>query len=310
MSARGWSEDSVHRWLARTTPRGLSGSPMHDAAVLQPLRGRLVACADQCIEGVHFEPDVAPRAIGRKAALRALSDLAATAAAPVALLLTLRAPRERTERWIRAAIAGVRDAAREHGADLVGGDLACAAGPAQLSVAAFGAYEHQGRPVGRDRARAGDVVVLTGPCGGSILGRHLAIEPRFAEAEFLVEQGARALMDVSDGLAWDLARLARSSRVRIALELARVAAHADARRLARASGRPPLDHALHDGEDHELVATLPRARWDAARARAARLFPRLVAIGRVERGAGVQLVRADGGRERWSRAQGGFEHGR
>src|SRR5689334_5395783 len=126
----GWNEDSLHRWLART-------SPPHDAAVLPRLRGRPVVCCDACIEGVHFERGTPARAAGGKAARRALSDLAATGARPRALLLSLSAPRETSETRLRGAIEGVRAAARRFGAELVGGDLACQRGPLHLSVSAL-----------------------------------------------------------------------------------------------------------------------------------------------------------------------------
>jgi thiamine-monophosphate kinase len=112
-------------------------------------------------------------------------------------------------------------------------------------------------------------------------------------------------MDVSDGLAWDLYRMARASGVGFELELGRVPLHRDARRLARRSGRTALDHALHDGEDHELVATLDARAL--ARARAAGLA--LVEIGRVVRGSGLVLCAADGRRTRWHARRGGWKHG-
>ncbi|MBI5364208.1 MAG: thiamine-monophosphate kinase [Planctomycetes bacterium] len=297
-----WSEDSIHRWLARgKTPRGLFGSRGHDAAVLRELGGKPVVCADQVVEGVHFLPSAPPRLVGRKVALRALSDLAPTAALPRALLCTAAVSMRRDERWLRAVLAGVRSAAREHGADHVGGDLSITRGRAVIAVTALGAFLGRGRPPGRDRARAGQSLVLTGPVGGSLLGRHLRIVPRLAEGRALFERGATAMMDVSDGLAWDLFRLARASKVAIELDLGAIPIHADARRRARASGRSALDHALHDGEDHELVALLaPRA----ARASGCAV------VGRVARGTGLVLVHADGRRERWTHARGGFEHGR
>jgi thiamine-monophosphate kinase len=149
---------------------------------------------------------------------------------------------------------------------------------------------------------------LTGPVGGSRLGRHLEPRPRFDEAHFLARGGARALMDVSDGLALDLARLADASRVRI--ELTRVPVHADARRAARASGRSPRAHALGDGEDHELLATLAPQAWAHLEGRARGLFPALSVIGRVAPGSGLFLGRrADSDPlEPWDRG-GGWIHG-
>jgi thiamine-monophosphate kinase len=305
-----WSEDEIHRWLGREArPRGLAGSRSHDAAVLESLRGRPVICVDQTIEGVHFEPSTSPARIGRKAAARAISDLAATAARPRALLLAVSIPRGRSNAWIRKLITGAREIAREHGADLVGGDLSISPGGAHVSATALGEYVGAGTPPGRDRARAGQVVILTGAVGGSGLGRHLAIEPRVALGERLHRSGASAMMDVSDGLAWDLHRLARASRVRIDLELARIPVHADAIRAAKKSGKPPLWHALHDGEDHELVATLdPDEAASVLRAARRRGLP-LAAIGRVRRGRGLRLVGARGGSRPWRASEGGYEHG-
>jgi thiamine-monophosphate kinase len=113
------------------------------------------------------------------------------------------------------------------------------------------------------------------------------------------------MMDVSDGLAFDLFRLARASRVRIEIDLARVPVHADARRLALKNGTDPRWHALHDGEDHELIASVP-AR--AARA-AERRIPGLAILGRARAGSGLWLVDDAGRARRWRRAEGGFEHG-
>lgn len=304
-----WSEDRLHRWiLARAAPRGLAGSAGHDAAVLRRLRGRPVVCTDQTVEGVHFEPACAPARVGRKAAARALSDLAASAAAPRALLLGLRAPRERAEGWLRSCIAAVMREARAHGAELVGGDLCCAPGPAALCVTALGERSGRARPPGRDRARAGELVLLSGPVGGSLLGRHLALRPRVAEGAWLHARGARALMDVSDGLALDLWRMARASGVRILLE--RVPVHRDARRAARSSGRDPRWHALHDGEDHELIATLAPASAARALREAPRRCPGLVAIGRVLPGSGLGLAEGVLGAAReWEPREGGWLHG-
>ncbi len=295
-----WSEDSLHRWLlTRPRPAALAGSRGHDAAVLRSLGGRPVVCVDQTLLGVHADPEVRPRDLGRKAASRALSDLAATAATPRALTLALAAPAESDERWLRRVIEGVAAAAEACGAGLVAGDLACTPGPVTLAVTALGELPGRRRPPGRDRARPGQLVVLTGPVGGSRAGRHLRFWPRVAEGRALWEAGATALMDVSDGLAWDLHRLARTAGVRIDLE--RVPVHRDARRAARESGRTPLDHALHDGEDHELIACLPAG---------ARLPEGCVPIGRVRRGAGLWLgpELADPPRP-WDPGEGGWRHG-
>ena len=305
----GWNEAELLRWLARRArPRVLSGSRGHDAAVLRPVAGRPVLCTDQVVEGVHAERGCPGPVLGRKAAGRVLSDLAATAARPIALLLAVAAPRHERASRLRAVIEGVHEMAREHGAELVGGDLSGTSGPLSLTVAALGGFPGRRRPPGRDRARPGELVLLSGPVGGSGLGRHLEPRPRFEAAEFLSACGARASMDVSDGLALDLARMAEASGVRIDLE--DVPIHPDARRAARASGRAAREHALRDGEDYELLATLSPRAWNAARSRASRRFPDMRVIGRVRAGRGLWIAReGDGVLLPWD-GRGGWIHGR
>ena len=283
-----WSEDRLHRWLARfPRARVLAGSAMHDAAVLRIGGERLATCVDQTVEGVHYRRGAPPERIGAKAVARAVSDLAAVGAEPIAVLLALTAGREKDERWMRGVIAGARERARALGAALVGGDIGSARGPAVAAVTALGRITYEGRTPGRDRARAGDAVLLTGPVGGSPLGRHLAIEPRLAPGRWLAERGAPALMDVSDGLALDLSRIAAASGV--AIELCHVPIHADAARLARRTGRSARAHALGDGEDHELIACVPPARLERVLAEAPRRCAELTLVGRVTRGRGLWI---------------------
>lgn len=296
----GWSEDSLHRWLAEQPwPKRLAGSRGHDAAVLELLGGRPVVCTDQCIDGVHFRAVEGAGAAGRKAVLRALSDLAATAACPVSVLVAVRAPDEIDESDLRAALEGAQSAAAESKCEVVAGDLARAPGPWSLAVTALGVFELSGTPPGRERATAGQMLAISGPIGGSLaLGRHLNPVPRFDAARVAVDRGATALMDVSDGLAWDAFRLARTAGVRIEIDASDVPIHDDAREAARASGREAIDHALHDGEDHELIATLaggsPPGGWRT--------------IGRVVRGEGLAIVDSDGVEAEWTPALGGWQH--
>jgi thiamine-monophosphate kinase len=305
-----WNEDSLHHWLrARPVPAGLARGHGHDAAVLaRPLR-RPVVCTDQTVAGVHFEPGTPPARVGHKAAARALSDLAATGAEPRAVLASLALQADVDEAWVRAVLRAIGKAAAP--ASLVGGDLSGLPGRgdgAVVAVTALGDYPLRGAAPARDRARGGHVVVLTGPVGGSSLGRHLRIRPRLAEGAWLAAHGARAMMDTSDGLALDLSRLARASGVRIDLE--RVPIHRDARRLARRTGASALSHALADGEDHELLASFPAAAWKRVRAAATRRFPGLEVVGRVRAGRGLRVPSAEDGGELvpWE-GLGGWVHG-
>ena len=309
-AAAGWSETSVHRWLFATHhPTGLATSFGHDAAVLARGLARPVLCADQCIEGVHFAHTASGAQAGAKAAARALSDLAASAALPRALLFCASFPPARDEAWIRAAIRAVARAARACGAQLVGGDLACARGPCVLSISAVGELGSGPRPVARDRVQVGDWILLSGPCGGSLLGRHLRIQPRLSAGRRLWSGGARAMTDVSDGLALDLQRLAARSGV--AIEVDQVPIHRDARRAASRSGRSAMEHALYDGEDYELLAALTPARARALLATRASFAPQLVAIGRARFGSGVFVPLSEGSSQRGAiDVRQGWRHGK
>ncbi|MFT6362822.1 MAG: thiamine-monophosphate kinase [Planctomycetota bacterium] len=214
-------------------------------------------CCDRTEQGIHFDDSASPEQIGWKAAARALSDLAATAATPRGILLSLAAPKHHNTAWMQAVIQGAIAAADSVGAQLIGGDLTAIDRGVSLVVSAHGhldpAAGNQAAP-GRDRAEPGQLLLVTGPLGGSLLGRHLAIEPRITEGRALWQAGATAMMDVSDGLAQDAGRIAMASNV--VIELESLPLHGDAQRLAIQSGKSAIHHALFDGEDHELLATI------------------------------------------------------
>lgn len=301
-----WNEVRLHDWLnRRQRPAALRGSQGHDAAVLARPSGRSVVCVDACIEGVHFDAETAPGLIGRKAAGRALSDLAATAATPTATILSLTAPADVPEARIRAIIQSVDRWSNACGAELVAGDLSCAAGGLRLVVTAMGELIGSKRPPGRDRAKPGQLILLSGPLGGSRLGRHLRIRPQIELGRFLHAGGATAMMDVSDGLALDLARIAKASNVRV--DLNRIPVHADAKRLAQTSGEDPGEHALSDGEDHELLASIDPGAWNRLEAQARRRFPKLAPVGAVRRGRGL-YIQSERGLEAWD-GRAGWVHG-
>jgi len=254
MTGQGWSEASVHAWLSQhlhgTAIDGHVRRPIHDAAVLPFSAGLLATCCDRTEEGVHFTSEAHLRGIAHKAVGRSLSDLAATAAEPVGMLLALSAPKGFPESKLIELLDAVIERGAQLGAPLLGGDLTASGEGLSLVVTAIGRAPED--PPGRDRLQEGDVIVLTGPVGGSRIGRHLWIEPRLALGRQLHAAGARAMMDVSDGLALDLSRLARSSD--LAIDLLAVCVHPDANTMSQKDGRSAFEHALFDGEDHELLA--------------------------------------------------------
>ena len=253
----------VAAFLADNGPvPGLLLGPGDDAVVVDAGGRAVAACTDLTIEGVHFAPGARWRDVGFKAAGRALSDLAAVGARPRWLLVGLALRRGTTRRAARDLEAGAAEAARAAGARIAGGDTKETGGAVTVSVTALGTV--QGRPaLPRGGARPGDRLFLTGPVGGSLLGRHLRPRARVAEGLLLRRRGlASACIDISDGLAADLHRLCAASGCGAVLDAGRIPVHPDARRMPGAV--PALVHALRDGEDHELLFAVPPARAAAA----------------------------------------------
>jgi thiamine-monophosphate kinase len=244
--------------LAELERRGLIVGTEHDAAQL----GGVVATQDALVEGVHFRLDwLSWRELGYRAAAVNLSDLAASGAAPLGLLVTLAAPGETEVEDVLALYEGIA----ETGVRVVGGDTT-AAPSVSISATAIGRSE---RVPGRTGARPGDAVIVTGPLGaaGAAFKRESYVRPplRLAEGARLART-ANALMDISDGIAVDAGHIARRSGVRIVIELDRV---------PRAPGAELDD--LGFGEDYELLAATTDPQT----------FP---VVGRVEDGEGVELL--------------------
>lgn len=261
--------------------------------------------SDPVIEGTHFRPGERGRRVGHKAVGRVLSDLAAMGAQPDWILIDVVARDGTPWPWMDEVYRGAEALARRHGAAIVGGDLA--RGPAvELHVFGVGRVP-RGRACRRRGARPGDRLYVTGALGGSAAGRHLDFEPRVREGRFLRRgRWVTAMMDVSDGLSTDLRRLLAESGVGADVRAASVPASRPARSCR--DGRSPLDHALCDGEDFELLFTVPRrkaAAFERAWRRAFRL--RCTGIGEITRDSGfLRLLDADGRPQRWPGR--GYEH--
>ena len=227
--------------------------PGDDLAMIDFHGRSLLAGVDQVIEGVHFVAGTAPEAIGRKAVMRNISDVAAMAARPVACLASCVLPADVSPDFARRLVDGVRRAAMQYNAPLIGGDTSLhrAPGPLTLSVTVLAEpISPVLHPVLRSGAKADDQLFVTGSLGGSLRvdggGRHLDFEPRLDEAEALVASlGANlhAMMDLSDGLAQDAARMARASGLQAVI-------HTNALPCNQGCG---WREAMHDGEDYELL---------------------------------------------------------
>lgn len=227
-----------------------------DAAVLSLASSQCVITSDMLMDGVDFVlSECDPRRVGRKALAVNLSDLAAMAAKPVAAIVSIAAPANGSIEVLKSIYEGLLELANEYGVALAGGDTNSWQHPLAISITAIGEPAARGI-LTRRGARAGDAILVTGEFGGSILGRQFDFTPRINEALRLNEcYDLHAGMDVSDGLSLDLSRLARESSCGAIIDAALVPISADAVRLAaqRPDRGSPLDHALSDGEDFELI---------------------------------------------------------
>jgi len=224
-----------------------------DAAVLKGGRGHLLFKTDSVIDGVHFDSRTAkPEEIGHKAIARCLSDIGAMGCYPTFAVVAMMIPRNAREAWIRRLLTGLERTARRFETAVVGGDVASHAGKLAINVALLGETRDL-KPIRRSGARVGDAIMVTGPLGGSIRGKHLRFTPRVREG---IELNRRfeihSMIDLSDGLATDLGHLCEESRVGAVVEEQRIPIAPPARRLPGLA----LDHALFDGEDYELLFTL------------------------------------------------------
>ena len=246
---------------------------------------------DAVIEGVHFLATEDPRRIGWKALCRAISDIAAMGGTPQHALITLAAAPTTDFAFVSGIYAGLRKAARRFGVSIVGGETARSPGPLFLNVALTGTVERT-RCILRSGGRAGDALYVTGHLGGSLAGKHLDFTPRLAEARWLTENfKLHAMMDLSDGLAADLPRLATASHCGFTL---------DESLLPKTKGRTTTQ-ALTDGEDYELLFALSPRTATALEAAWKRQFPRL-ALTRIGSLRGSQLSTLN------SQLSRGFDH--
>ncbi len=248
---------------------------------------------DAVVEGVHFTSETPPEKIGRKALARCLSDIAAMAGTPTAALVTAGLPEGFDPERALAVSRGVNDLARRHNVAIVGGETTTNPERMLISISLLG-EALEDKIVLRSGAKAGDAVFVSGELGGSLEGKHLDFEPRLEQARWLADHfKPNAMIDLSDGLASDLRHILEASGVGAELRSASVPISRAARQAAANSGngRTPLNRALSDGEDFELLFTLPSRDavpvldgWKAA-------FPdlRLTCVGRILAEPGLRI---------------------
>lgn len=305
--------ESLRRALAPGGPR-IVRSVGDDAAVVRG-RGYAVTSVDTMVDGIHFRiGQLSFEEIGRRAMGAALSDLAAMACAPGEAYLALGLPELTQLSDAQALVRGAEQLASEFGATIAGGDVTTA-GSLVVSVTVVGWSGDAGALVGRDGARAGDLVGVTGTLGGAGAGlavldgrasvephlgarlraRYATPRPRVREGAALARLGATAMIDISDGLATDARHLARSSGVRIELELSSLPLAAGVPEVAAQLGEDPATFAATAGDDYELCFCMPAAGRGSALESPGAERPAITWIGRALEGPeGLAFAGLDG----------------
>lgn len=264
-----------------------------DAALLKFQRnGEALVTVDMLMEGTHFTLDTAtPYQIGWKSLGVNLSDIAAMGGRAIAAVVAIALPRDKAWELAQGIQAGIDALADKFGVCVAGGDTNTWNGPLVISITVLGEPLGSG-PVRRGGARPGDWILVTGELGGSLAGRHLDFMPRLEEARLLQQHASlHAMIDISDGLAADLHHILEESRVGARIEAKRIPI-SDAAQQKNSKLRP-VDHALGDGEDFELLFTMNPA--DAAKLLADPPFQtRLTWIGEITAGTSCEIVELDG----------------
>ncbi len=282
------SEFELIEILKKKIPRNLQGviGIGDDTGVFGVSKGNLLVTTDAVVDEVDFfSKKIKPEMAGRKALAINLSDIAAMGGTPLAFVITLGVPMNFSEKWLERFYSGMMKLARRHKVLCVGGDMT----GAQQFFASITLIGKAGRrTVTRGGARKGDWVGVTGDLGGSIIAHHFSFEPRLKEGRFLADAGVTAMMDISDGLGQDLGHLLKASGLGVRLKAREIPLSKDAFLQSSKDGIAPLQHAFSDGEDFELLFTVPSSKKDRLELKWRKLFPkvRLSWIGRMIPGKG------------------------
>jgi thiamine-monophosphate kinase len=279
---------------------------LDDAAILKPSGDDVVVTTDAIVEGVHFLADDPPDTVARKALRVNLSDLAAKGATPAGFVLTL-ALRGADDAWLTSFARGLGSDAGLFGCPLLGGDTVSTPGPLTISITAFGRVP-AGRMVRRSGAKPGDRVVVTGTIGDAalgldilrggaaaavadagakamLIGRYRVPQPRNALAT-AVRDHAHAAIDVSDGLAGDLAKLCGVSGVSAVIDAPNIPLSAVAAELL-ARGSVGMDAIVSGGDDYEVLCAIPEDSFEAFAQAAGQARVAVTSIGMVVAGSSV-----------------------
>ena len=252
-----WGErhliQKIAEWLgncSRPSPAGIGD----DAAVTDWPYGNQVVAKDALVFNKHFDSTTNPESAGAKLVKRNLSDFAAMGATPIHSVVACLLPPAISKEWLERFYSGMREISSTFGLSVIGGDITSTFHDLAFTLTLVGTAK--GKTLTRKTCEPGDTLWVTGSLGGSLLGKHLEFSPRLKEGQWLAEySGISSALDLSDGLATDLLNLL-PKHCTSELNIDSLPLSPACFKMANTTGRNPVDHALTDGEDYELLFTL------------------------------------------------------
>jgi thiamine-monophosphate kinase len=300
-------EDAITQWFADKSRLSAEEFPIgigDDMAQVRLGDESVLVTTDMLLDGVHFDlASAGIEQVGYKAMAVSLSDCAAMASRPICAVVSVGLPKGFGEGQLKELHSGIVRAGEKYGCWLVGGDITSwkGAGKFCTSVTMLSRPAEGVMPVRRSGAKAGDVICVTGALGGSGKGMHLTFEPRVFEAiEIASLSKINSMIDLSDGLSSDLWRICEQSRVGAVIYSEKIPISEAAR-----DSVAPIEAALNDGEDFELLFTIAEDEYKKLIAQWKGETP-ITEIGRITDSRIVQIEEAGG--EIRELARGGYDH--